>query len=104
MNKKIEEEIKEIRKNKNYDYEANGYKFLGWQNGWEHKYLDENGNVTEDMSKVKTFDYMDDKYKEYRYCRDHKHFYVDIQNNSIGSENTVSCPICKIYYKYDCSD
>ena len=21
-----------------------------------------------------------------------------------GSENTVSCPICKIFWKYDCSD
>ena len=63
-------------------YTENGYKFLGWQNGWGRE-----------------------RYKEpeYRHCIDSKHKRFDISNNRSGSENTVSCPICKIYWKYDSS-
>lgn len=32
------------------------------------------------------------------------HHPIHIQHNIRGSENTDICDICKIYWKYDCSD
>jgi len=60
--------------------EAN-YKSLGWANGWGEKY-------PEEIEK----------------CVELKHHRNDVSHNMRGTENTVSCDICKIYYKYDCSD
>lgn len=84
--------------------QQSGYKFLGWQNGWKHVYFDEDGNETEDNSKKRTFGYRTADYPEYGKCRELKHAKDEIQHNPRGSENTVSCDECKIYYKYDCSD
>lgn len=81
-----------------------GYKFLGWQNGWKSVYFDANGNVTTDDKTRKSFGYLTADYPEYGKCRDEKHKRDDVQHNPRGSENTVSCDICKIYWKYDCSD
>ena len=81
-----------------------GYKFLGWQNGWQHVYVDKDGNVTNDKEKYIGATYMPDKYPEFCACRDANHKQDEIQHNQRGSENTVSCDICKIYWKYDCSD
>jgi hypothetical protein len=81
-----------------------GYKFLGWQNGWKHVYFDEEGNETNDKLRQKTFVYKTSDYPEYGKCCDEKHKKDEIQHNMRGSENTVSCDICKIYWKYDCSD
>lgn len=92
------------KKDKGYDYNQNGYSFLGWQNGWKHRYFDEKGEVTEDHSKAKSFGYLTSDYPEYGKCRDLKHITIEVQHNQRGSENTVSCPICMIYWKYDCSD
>ena len=89
---------------KDFDYKVNGYKFLGWQNGWKHVHFDKDGNVTEDKDKRVSFGYRTEDYPEYGKCRDLKHKHTDIQYDRRGSENTVSCPICKIYWKYDCSD
>jgi hypothetical protein len=89
---------------KNFDYETNGYKFLGWQNGWKHVYFDKNGNETNDETLKETFGYSTKDYPEYGNCRDLKHKCTAVQHDSRGAENTVSCPICKIYWKYDCSD
>jgi hypothetical protein len=94
------------KKDANYDYKANGYKFLGWQNGWKHVYFDEDGNqTTGDASKgekpKRSFGYTKEEYVE---CIEQKHRRIEVQHNQRGSENTVSCPICKIYWKYDCSD
>lgn len=80
------------------------YKFLGWQNGWKNVYFDEEGNITEDSKKKRTFGYLESDYPEYGKCRRLKHETDEIQHNQRGSENTVSCDICKIYWKYDCSD
>ena len=80
------------------------YKFLGWQNGWKHAYFDKDGHVTTDAALRCTFGYLPEDYPEYCKCRDSGHPRIEIQNNSRGSENTVSCDICKIYFKYDCSD
>ena len=110
--KEIEEKNKFYnthKKDKDYKYGENGYKFLGWQNGWKHVYFDEDGNVTTgDESKgekpKKTFGYTKEDYPEYGNCREQKHSLIEVSHNSRGSENTVSCPICKIYWKYDCSD
>lgn len=87
----------------------NGYKFLGWQNGWKHVYFDEDHNVTTgDLSKgekpKKTFGYLPKDYPEYCACTEAKHLLDELQHTQSGSENTVSCDICKIYWKYDCSD
>jgi hypothetical protein len=86
-----------------------GYKFLGWQNGWKHVYFDEDGNLTTgDASKgekpKRTFGYLKEDYPEYGACMEAGHKHDSVQHNPRGSENTVSCDICKIYWKYDCSD
>lgn len=106
VNKNEEERLfqETHKKDANYNYIENGYKFLGWQNGWNHRYFDENGNVTNDRDKAKSFGYLTEDYPEYGKCRDEKHRTIKVSHNNRGSENTVSCPTCKIYYKYDCSD
>ncbi len=81
-----------------------GYKFLGWQNGWKHVYFDVSGKVTEDRASAKSFGYTKEDYPEYGACLELKHKRDDVSHNLRGSENTVSCDICKIYWKYDCSD
>jgi hypothetical protein len=102
---RIEKEFKELhKKDGGYKYNENGYKFLGWQNGWKHAYFDADGNVTDDATKRKTFGYLTADYPEYGKCREQKHRTIEVSHNQRGSENTVSCPICKIYWKYDCSD
>ena len=64
----------------NYDYDANGYTFLGWENTW-----------IEEPQLLKE-------------CRAKNHEYVETKIGRKGMDNTVSCPVCKIYWKYDCSD
>lgn len=82
-----------------------GYKFLGWQNGWASIMLDKDGNQTDDYNQyVKFGGYPEDKYPEYNACKKQCHKLDDIGHNNRGTENTVSCDICKIYYKYDCGD
>jgi hypothetical protein len=93
------------KKDTNYNYAENGYKFLGWQNGWEHIYYDEDGKLCSETNKPSmSFGYTKEHHPEYRNCIDSKHQLIEVQHTRTGSENTVSCPICKIYWKYDCSD
>lgn len=80
-----------------------GYIFLGWQNGWRHVYFDKEGNVTDDPEKRYSFGYLPEDQPEYCKCRELGHRTKNVQNTPSGSENTVSCDICKIYWKYDCS-
>ena len=42
--------------------------------------------------------------KEYIKCCSENHQRDEIQHDKRGMENTVSCDVCKIYWKYDCSD
>jgi hypothetical protein len=80
------------------------YKFLGWQNGWRHIYLDESKNPTEDESKKRYFSYSKEEYPEWYKCQmEEKHKCDEVYHSPRGTENTVSCDICKIYWKYDCS-
>lgn len=81
-----------------------GYKFLGWQNGWKHVFYDKHGKITEDNAAKVSFGYTEQDYPEYGKCRRLGHKIDDIAHGSRGSENTVSCDECKIYWKYDCSD
>ncbi|MFA6572476.1 MAG: hypothetical protein WCT77_14705 [Bacteroidota bacterium] len=101
-----EKEFRELhQKDASYNYQCNGYKFLGWQNGWKHVYFDEDGNLCSDTGKPhRSFGYLTSDYPEYGKCRDLKHRHIHVSHDQRGSENTVSCPICKIYWKYDCSD
>ncbi len=93
------------KKDKYYNYPENGYKFLGWQNGWKHVYFDEDGNECSKTGKPsKTFGYLANDYPEYGKCIDLKHKRIEVSHNQRGSEHTVSCPICKVYWKYDSSD
>lgn len=69
----------EHQKDKNYNYDSNGYKFLGWSNGQDEDPI------------------------EYLKCKELKHILISVSHNNHGSENSVSCPECKIYWKYDCS-
>jgi len=92
-------------KDVSYNYAANGYKFLGWQNGWKHEYYDEDGILCSISGKPsKSFGYSKENYPEYRKCIDAKHRRIEVHHNYRGTENTVSCPICKVYWKYDCGD
>lgn len=84
----IKSEIDKIEKFKNlhqkypsYDYRSNQYKFLGWMNGWSS----------------------DTQIPDYVNCKTNKHILIEVSHNRSGSENTVSCPVCKIFWKYDCS-
>jgi len=87
-----------------------GYKFLGWQNGWKHVYYDEDGNETTGNISLgekpkKTFGYSERDYPEHYNCvRKNKHKCDHVSHSRRGTENTVSCDICKIYWKYDSSD
>lgn len=102
---KAEKEFDQIhKKDAGYRYDENGYKFLGWQNGWHHVYFDADGQVTTDPQKKKSFGYLTSDYPEYGKCKDAGHRTIHVQHNPRGSENTVSCPICKVYWKYDSSD
>lgn len=97
------------KKGKNYDYRANGYKDLGWQNSWKHVYYDEDGKVTTgDISKgekpKKTSGYSKEDYPEYGKCRELNHRTIHVSHNNRGSHHDVSCPVCKILWKYDSSD
>jgi len=92
------------QKDKNFNYAEAGYKFLGWQNSWKHVYFDENGNQTTDPDKKRTFGYTKEDYPEYGNCVELKHRRIDVSHNQQGSEHTVSCLECKIYWKYDSSD
>jgi len=102
---RVRQEFKELhKKDASYNYLMNGYKFLGWQNGWKHVYYDKDGNITNDPTKRASFGYDKANYPEYGNCNELKHQIIEVFHNGRGSENTVSCPICKIYWKYDCSD
>ncbi len=103
---RIEKEFKELhKKDAGYKYQDNGYKFLGWQNGWKDERFDEDGKLCSETGKpAKSFGYSKENYPEYSNCINLKHKRIDVSHNQRGSENTVSCPICKIYWKYDCSD
>lgn len=99
----------EHKKDAYYDYSRNGYKFLGWQNGWPHVYFDEDGNqTTGDASKgekpKRSFGYTKEMRPEYGHCREQKHQTIEVRHNNRGTENTVSCPVCKVYWKYDSGD
>ncbi len=58
------------------------YKFLGWMNGWS----------------------LNKPPQEYINCHALNHKTDGIQVNQRGTENIVSCDVCKIYWKYDSSD
>lgn len=67
---------------------TNGYKFLGWVNGWG-----------------------DDRPKEYVHCLDEAHNYYSafpnvwksVRHTHSGSDTTQWCTKCKIYWKVDMS-
>lgn len=92
------------KKDKDYNYSANGYKFLGWQNSWKHVHFDEKGIVTADTNKARTFGYLKEDYPEYGTCQEQGHRTINVSHNQRGSEHSVSCPVCKIMWKYDSSD
>lgn len=81
-----------------------GYKYLGWQNNWKHVYFDKEGNETFDPKTRYQFGYLEKHYPEFGACERLKHQKDSVQHDNSGSENTVSCDICRIYWKYDCSD
>jgi hypothetical protein len=68
------------KKDKHYDYKANGYKDLGWQNSWR------------------------EDHPEYIDCRQQGHRTIHVSHDNRGTQHDVSCPICKVLWKYDSSD
>lgn len=76
---KLEDAFLEANKQyKDFDYLANGYNFLGWQES-AHKMQD------------------------YKNCRAKEHTLIELSLYKNGMEHIVSCPLCKIYWKYDSS-
>ncbi len=71
--------LKIHQKPKNYNYLANGYRMLGWQGAEKHD-------------------------AAYQKCRELKHELVEVSENMRGTEHNVSCPVCKIFWKYDSGD
>lgn len=59
-----------------------GYNFMGWENGW--------GEMNKPNGFLK--------------CKKAEHSLKSKQHNNRGSNNTVWCEECKIFWKYDCSD
>lgn len=92
------------KKDKHYDYAANGYKFLGWQNSWKDTWYDESGNETTDRAKRKSTGYSKENYPEYRSCRDQGHRTIEVSHDNRGTQHDVSCPECKLLWRYDSSD
>ncbi|MTV78222.1 hypothetical protein GM535_13470, partial [Streptococcus pneumoniae] len=45
-----------------------GYKYLGYQNGWKNVYFDEDGVETTDPKKRRSFGYRKEDYPEYMEC------------------------------------
>ena len=84
------------------------YQYLGYENGWQHVYFDENGQVTDDKTKRKTFGYLTKDFPEYGACRDAGHVkdgtVKQKQHNNRGSNCTYWCPEHKIFWKVDMSD
>lgn len=109
---KIENKIKERReflethkKDKDYNYSANGYKFLGWQNCWRSIPVDSNlVPCSESGNPTYCYSYPREERPEYFSCLDQKHILIEVSHNQRGSEHSVSCPKCKVYWKYDSSD
>jgi hypothetical protein len=56
------------------------YKYLGWRNNWK------------------------EEPKEYLNCIKKEHSVKDISLSNRGSDNVISCDICKIYWELDSSD
>jgi hypothetical protein len=83
---------------------ASGYKFLGWQNGWANhpRTLDEKGFPVFG-GYINQPEYDACIAKGHNNWKNPEHW-DSIQHDNRGSENTVSCDVCKIYWKYDCSD
>ena len=67
------------------------------------KSFDANKKSPKSMRMGKSFGYSSADQPIYGKCRDLKHRRIEVSHNRSGSENTVSCPVCKIYWKYDCS-
>lgn len=86
-------EFKEYhKKDINYNYSANQYKFLGWQNGWLREYYDKDGELCTNTSNNKdSFIYSKSKYSNYYQCKNLKHALIEVSHSKSGSENTVSC-------------
>jgi hypothetical protein len=65
---------------KDDDLKGEGYKYLGWMNGWTSTP------------------------PEYTKCQKLGHIMHDISYSNRGSHHTKHCEICKIYCNYDSSD
>jgi hypothetical protein len=89
----------------NNELNNDGYKFLGWQNGWESIWLDKNGKVTDSQLEYVMFGGYDEKnHPEWHHCHKLGHNVRSVQHTASGSEVTYICDICKIYWKVDMSD
>lgn len=78
-----------------------GYKFLGWQSGWQ-SVLVTKGDGAQYFTYTDPEEYANCIKQEHNDWRKPKH-YESIQHTTSGSRNTVYCDYCKIYWKYDCS-
>lgn len=93
------------KKDHNYNYISNGYQFLGWMNQWKTIELDRDGKPCRKTKKpVSSLGFDRKIYKDYFNCVNKKHRLITVQHDQRGTENTQSCPVCKIYWKYNSSD
>lgn len=103
--KEYDEFLEENKKDSNYNYESNDYKFLGWMNSWVIESYDEDNNLcSESGKKCMKKQYPKEKYTEYRKCINSNHLLIKVNVNKRKNEHIISCPRCKIYWKCDSSD
>jgi hypothetical protein len=91
--------MRQANPNHQKNFQIEGYKDLGWQNGWTPKFEhDDNGN--------KKFTGYHNQ-PEYSDCRQLGHKTREIDNSISlhrGTNNIVICDKCKHFSHYDCSD
>jgi len=81
-----------------------GYKDLGWQNGWEQTFYDENYNEIPRGERVVSVGYSPALHPEYHHCvliaKHKRHHQVKPSNQT----HLVACHDCKIFWQFDAGD
>jgi len=94
-------------KNQNRFVLPDGYKDLGYQNGWRYVYFDEDGNLASETGKPnKTFGHLPKDHPEYCACKDKKHNVREIDNGAYlnrGTDTVYVCDECKLVWHVDSS-
>ena len=88
-----------------FDYEAHGYKYLGFEEDWTYGDLDEDEELCSKTGKpMHSYGYSKTENPEFKKCREAKHKLLRYTESSKSTNNIRCCPICKIYWRFDSRD